>query len=111
MKEVDLAPELSEFGWCPFARVIGEPCPLCGGTRAVASLIRGDLANALRYNASVVVIFGLLVLIVTSLVLGGRLLLRGRGLVVAIQGVPSRRVMMLEISVFAMWWAWNLGRW
>lgn len=30
---------------CPFRRTTGGYCPLCGGTRAASSLIRGDVAG------------------------------------------------------------------
>ncbi|WP_366179821.1 DUF2752 domain-containing protein [Actinomyces timonensis] len=35
---------------CALHRLTGLWCPLCGGTRATASLIHGDLATALAYN-------------------------------------------------------------
>ncbi|WP_236263217.1 DUF2752 domain-containing protein [Actinomyces sp. zg296] len=35
---------------CPLHRLTGFWCPLCGGTRATASVIDGDLATALAYN-------------------------------------------------------------
>lgn len=31
---------------CPFALATGHACPLCGGTRAAAALVRGDLTLA-----------------------------------------------------------------
>jgi hypothetical protein len=31
---------------CPFALATDHACPLCGGTRAAAALVRGDLALA-----------------------------------------------------------------
>lgn len=31
---------------CPFAIVTGVACPLCGGTRAAAALVQGDLSLA-----------------------------------------------------------------
>lgn len=36
---------------CPFRALTGWWCPFCGGTRAVAKLVRGDVVSALRYNA------------------------------------------------------------
>lgn len=35
---------------CPFALVTGAACPGCGMTRAVSSLLRGDLSLALDYH-------------------------------------------------------------
>jgi hypothetical protein len=35
---------------CPFHALTGLLCPLCGSTRALAALLRGDLLLALRCN-------------------------------------------------------------
>jgi hypothetical protein len=39
---------------CPVYQFTGLQCPGCGGTRAVAALLRGRLLEALRLNALVV---------------------------------------------------------
>jgi hypothetical protein len=36
---------------CPIHRFLGFDCPGCGATRALAALLRGHLAEALRFNA------------------------------------------------------------
>jgi hypothetical protein len=45
---------------CLFRNLAGWECPGCGMTRAVLSLLRGDLATALHYNRMVVLVFPLL---------------------------------------------------
>lgn len=45
---------------CLFRNLTGWECPGCGMTRAVLSLLRGDLATALHYNRMVVLVFPLL---------------------------------------------------
>ena len=45
---------------CLFRNLAGWECPGCGMTRAVLSLLRGDLAAALHYNRMVVLVFPLL---------------------------------------------------
>lgn len=40
---------------CPFLHFTGLQCPLCGSTRAAASLLRGDLHAAWDYNALLLV--------------------------------------------------------
>lgn len=35
---------------CPFKALTGIPCPGCGGTRALQSILRGDILNALYIN-------------------------------------------------------------
>ena len=50
---------LSETEICIFKHVTTIPCPSCGSTRSVLSLIKGDLAEALYWNP-----FGLLLIII-----------------------------------------------
>jgi len=45
---------------CLFRNLAGWECPGCGMTRAVLSLLRGDLATALHYNRMVALVFPLL---------------------------------------------------
>lgn len=44
------------YGYCPFLTLTGQPCPLCGGLRAMNDLTRGHFADALLSNAAAVVI-------------------------------------------------------
>lgn len=41
---------------CPFRSLTGLWCPGCGMTRATHHLLRGDVTQALRYNAFVIAI-------------------------------------------------------
>lgn len=45
---------------CPLRSLTGWDCPLCGGTRMGAALLRGDVAAAFGFNP--VVLIGLVVL-------------------------------------------------
>ena len=49
----------SDFGVCLFKQVTGIPCPSCGSTRSVLSLLRGDFAGALFWNP-----FGILIMLI-----------------------------------------------
>lgn len=111
MPVMDVAPNLTEFGWCPFANLTGQPCPLCGGTRAVFSLLRGDPEAALKFNA---VVAGLAVLVLARVCWT---LVRERS-----QLFPARLAwpvvrrsltvpLSFELLGLTLWWAWNLGRW
>lgn len=48
-----MAPALVRLGdvpLCAFRQLTGRPCPLCGGTRACAALVEGDIAAAWLAN-------------------------------------------------------------
>ncbi len=47
------APVLVRFNdiqLCVFRHATGQPCPLCGGTRACAALVEGDFLAAMQFN-------------------------------------------------------------
>jgi hypothetical protein len=41
---------------CPLHEATGLDCPLCGGTRAVASLLHGDILGAIDHNVLAVLV-------------------------------------------------------
>ncbi len=47
--------ESGSWGYCPFLLLTGQPCPACGGLRAVNLLTNGDLVGALSSNAAAVI--------------------------------------------------------
>jgi hypothetical protein len=51
----------SVWGVCPYRELVGEPCPLCGMTRAVGAVLRGDFRRAVSLNA--LSIFAVLVIL------------------------------------------------
>jgi hypothetical protein len=53
---------LSEPGICLFKRVTTIPCPSCGSTRSVLSLLKGDIAGALYWNPFGVLLISILVI-------------------------------------------------
>ncbi|MVA75681.1 DUF2752 domain-containing protein [Auraticoccus sp. F435] len=83
---------------CPWLALTGWQCPLCGGTRMGAALLRGDVAAAWSYNA------------VALLALGGLALL---ALVWLLQWSGARvpRVPRRATSVLAAVpdWGWTAG--
>jgi len=40
----------SVWGICPYRELLGEPCPLCGMTRAVSAVLREDFHRAVLLN-------------------------------------------------------------
>lgn len=51
-----VAPRLGIAVSCPSLAIFGVYCPLCGGTRSVRALARGDLGGMVRHNALVPVL-------------------------------------------------------
>jgi hypothetical protein len=48
--------ESGSYGFCPFLLVTGQPCPGCGGLRAMNEFTHGDVLGALSSNAMAVVL-------------------------------------------------------
>ena len=44
------ASNVGEISVCFFKRITGIPCPSCGSTRSVLSLLKGDIIGALFWN-------------------------------------------------------------
>lgn len=113
---MDLTPALDELGWCPFGRVTGKPCPLCGGTRAVASLLRLDFTRAWGFNAFVVSSV-IVSAVIVGICLSGVTLVQRRPLAETLSGLWLRlRPYAVSIrpgtmAVLVLAWAWNFGRW
>lgn len=55
-------------GICLFKNLLGYECPGCGMTRAFRAAVRGDVLAAIRYNASIVVVFPLVCLVTAKAV-------------------------------------------
>lgn len=108
---MDISPELRDFGWCPFARVVGEPCILCGGTRALVSLCTGDVGTALKMNGAVVLMLAAVAIRVAWLSVTRFGSLQTSGLRISWSARHRPRLLLAEASVFAIWWFWNIGRW
>lgn len=89
---------------CPWRSLTGSLCPLCGGTRLGAALLRGDLAGA--WAANQFVFAGLLVLLVLGIVwtveaLGGPVVRPPR----ALRGRPGRWWLLAGVVAlaFGLW--------
>ena len=52
-----------EPGLCLFKRITSFPCPSCGSTRSVISVLKGDLAGALSWNPLGLIILTVLIVV------------------------------------------------
>jgi hypothetical protein len=51
---------------CPLRTITGIPCPMCGMTRGVTALVRGDFAHALLMNPASYLAIALAVLLLVQ---------------------------------------------
>jgi len=54
---------------CAFLWLTGRPCPLCGMTRALACLTKGEWVRAIQFNLLSPLVFGILLATIGSAVL------------------------------------------
>ena len=90
---------------CPFRSLTGVACPSCGATRALESLVVGDVAAALAWNPLFVVGIGLFV--------AGGLLApvwqRRVGLVPDLRGTVGVRVTLVAAVAVNWVYLWSRG--
>lgn len=95
---------------CLFHRVTGYACPSCGTTRSIASILHGDLIDALLINPLGLIAFtGLLILpliIVFDLISGKRYLVK------LYEGtermVRKPKIAFVLIFLVIVNWIWNI---
>jgi hypothetical protein len=87
---------------CPWRTLTGLDCPLCGSTRAAASLAHGDVIAALDHNA----LFVLVILPLALLAWGVWATRSWRGLPMP---VIANRTVLILVAVTAGWWALRLA--
>lgn len=87
---------------CLFYAATGRPCPGCGGTRAVLSLVQGRWIEAWQYNPLITAVI---------LILGAGLALRAlTGRLLRVEGSTREGIaflVLLGLAVLANW-AWLL---
>ena len=112
---MDIAPDLVDLGYCPFALLTGKPCVLCGGSRALFALFRGQLHEAYQLNVSVfliVIAFFLFALKKGTLVYKSKNWeLVKPSILIGELGDTVRRNYRVSIFVGLLWWIWNIQRW
>lgn len=92
---------------CLFRIATGLPCPFCGTTRSIGSLVQGDVSAALAFNP-----LGVLVLLVATamLLLPRRVSEINRNLAAAWWRLGSRGRAGFTVSSLTLLWLFNLPR-
>ncbi len=80
---------------CIFKGVTGLPCPTCGYSRAIGSLLAGDLVRSFLHNPGWIIWLALQVFLVY---IGIRSILTGRQAV-----LPGRLILPLVILILLTW--------
>ena len=107
-RAVSVAPEGVEL--CIFKIVTGVPCPACGSTRAVVSIFKGDLHQAILLNPiGFIIVITMLVLpfwLLADLIFKEKSLLNFYLWFEKI--VVNRKVMITAIILLLANWIWNI---
>lgn len=93
------------YGFCPFLLLTGQPCPGCGGLRAMNNLTDGDVAGALSSNAMAVVL-----LVVMGAAWVAWFYQRWRGRPVPLLAVTSP-VLWVLVAAFVVFGVFRLTPW
>jgi hypothetical protein len=89
---------------CPFLTLTGHPCPLCGGSRAFASMWQGDIAGAARYHPLGPVLFVGTIVAVAVL---AYLLATGRAIRISL---PAEERLFIGVgALFVVVWLFRLA--
>ena len=90
---------------CPFRLVTGYPCPFCGTTRAVGSLMLGDVSASLALNplGSVFVVAVVALVLSPGVTLGAYESVKQR-----LQNWPLHRQVTLVVALTAVGWLYTL---
>ena len=89
----------SFFPICPLFSLTGFACPGCGMTRAMHSLVHGDVYTAIDYNILSPIVFILLFVIFTSLSLKA---IRGSGLAYRPPTLRVQSAIFIAVMVFGI---------
>lgn len=99
-----------ETGVCLFKKLTGIPCPSCGSTRSVLSILNGDFAGALLWNPFGIIIMSILVLapiwIIYDILLRKDSLFRFYNRTELI--LKQKRVAIPLILLVILNWIWNI---
>lgn len=101
---------LSEQGICLFKQVTTIPCPSCGSTRSVLSILKGDVAAALYWNPLGILLISVLLIapfwILYDVVNQKESLLTAY--LKAEQFFRLKRVAIPAILIVILNWIWNI---
>ncbi|MDX2080542.1 MAG: DUF2752 domain-containing protein [Terrimicrobiaceae bacterium] len=93
---------------CGFRSLTGLPCLFCGGSRAAAAVMHGDIAGAFEWNAFAMFLFAALGIVVV--LLAGEALTGGRLFPWQAAGGFLRGVIPVIVLGLVVWWGFHVFR-
>lgn len=98
------------YSGCIIKYVTNKPCPSCGTTRSILSILHGDIERALWINPLGFLAFGFLLIVPIWLLVD--VISKRQSLmnyyVKAIHLLKNRKIAILLILLIAFNWIWNL---
>jgi len=97
---------------CMIKHVTGIPCPSCGSTRSITSLLHGDVTGSLFWNPMGILI--LLIMLIAPVWITGDVLLKKQTLFSFYRQfektLQQRRVAIPAIALVVLNWIWNIHK-
>ena len=98
--------------FCLFKHVTNVPCPSCGSTRSVLSLLKGDFIGSLNLNPLGVMV--LLIMIITPLWIISDYVFKKEGLYLFFKKIEEtfnkKKVAIPAIMIILLNWIWNINK-
>lgn len=98
--------------FCLFKHVTNVPCPSCGSTRSVLSLLKGDFIGSWNLNPLGVIV--LLIMIITPLWIISDYLFKKENLYLFYKKIEEtfnkKRVAIPAIMIILLNWIWNINK-
>jgi hypothetical protein len=99
-------------GVCLFKGITNIPCPSCGSTRAIESLLHGDVMHSLKINPFGVIVA--LILFITPFWIIADIIIRRNSLYKFYQGVEKffqRPRVLIPFALFVLVnWIWTISK-
>lgn len=92
---------------CVFRLATGLPCPFCGTTRSVGSLLQGDLTSALAFNPFGIIVMLLILLLVIA---PNKLVNLNKLFIARWERLENRNQVVSVLGLLALTWTLNLPR-
>ena len=99
-----------EIGFCIFKKLTTIPCPSCGSTRSIISLIKGDWVQSMHWNPMGFIIISILIIcpiwILIDLITTGNSLFKAY--IQFEKHLKTKWIALTAIALILTNWGWNI---